>query len=111
MPQSLAETDITGINVVGRVRKHLKVMFSSSNMKSAIVQGARLSEPTNFYVSEYLTRKPSTLLYILRIMKIENSYIRSVYSRNGTVNYKQDSDDTDQQHRKKRRKKKNVYSN
>ena len=67
--QLLPENDITGINFVCLVCKHLKVMLSSSNMKSAILQGARLSKLTNFYVSEYLTRKHSTLFYKLCVMK------------------------------------------
>ena len=66
--QSLPEIDITGINVVSRVCKHLKVMLSSSNMKSVILQGAWLSKPTNFYVSEYLIRKRWTLFYKLCIL-------------------------------------------
>ena len=78
-------------------RKHLKVVFESENMKSAVLQGARSSKPANFYVNEYLTQKRSNLLYKLRIMRKQNeSSISSVYSRNGTVYYKLSSDLTKQ---------------
>ena len=47
--QPLSENDITDIYVAGQVHKHLKVMLSSSNMKSAILQDARLSKPTTIF--------------------------------------------------------------
>ena len=38
--QTFAENDITELSIVGRARKHLKVVLASANMKSSILQGA-----------------------------------------------------------------------
>ena len=38
--QIFAENDITELSIVGRARKHLKVVLASANMKSSIIQGA-----------------------------------------------------------------------
>ena len=45
--QTFAENDITELSIVGRARKHLKVTLASANMKSSIIQGARLNHRTN----------------------------------------------------------------
>ena len=55
--QTFAENDITELSIVGRARKHLKVLLASTNMKSSILQGARLNHPTNVYINEYLIQK------------------------------------------------------
>ena len=44
--QTFAENDITELGIVGGARKHLKVVLASANMKSSILQGARLNNPT-----------------------------------------------------------------
>ena len=62
---------------MGRARQHLKVVLASTNMKSSILQGARLNHPTNVYINEYLTQKRSALLYKLRIIKKDNPAIGS----------------------------------
>ena len=49
--QTFAEKDITDLSIVGRARKHLKVVLASANMKSSILQGAPLSHPTNVYIN------------------------------------------------------------
>ena len=54
--QTFAENDITELSIVGRARKHLKVVLASANMKSSILQGASLNHPTNIYINEYLTQ-------------------------------------------------------
>ena len=43
--QTFAENDITELSIVGRARKHLEVVLASANMKSSILQGARLNHP------------------------------------------------------------------
>ena len=55
IPQTFAENDISELSIVGHARKHLKVVFASTNMKSSILQGPRLNRPTNVYINEYLT--------------------------------------------------------
>ena len=67
--QTFAENDITEISIVGRARKHLKVVLASAKMKSSIIQIALLNHPTNAYINEYLTQKRSALLYNLRVIK------------------------------------------
>ena len=89
--QTFAENDTTEISIVGHTthaRKHLKVVLASADMKSSILQGARLNHPTNFYINEYLTQKRSALLYKLRVIKKDNPEIYSVYTRNGLIYYK-----------------------
>ena len=86
--QTFAENDITELGIVGRARKHLRVVLASANMKSSILQGARLNYPTNIYINEYLTQKRSALLYKLSVIKKDNSAIGSVYTRNGSIYYK-----------------------
>ena len=86
--QTFAENDIIELSIVGRARKHLNVVLASANMKSSILQGARLNHPTNIYINEYLTQKRSALLYKLRVMKKESPAIGSVYTRNGSIYYK-----------------------
>ena len=76
--QTFAENDITELSIVGRARKHLKVVLVSANMKSSILQGARLNHLTNVYINEYLTQKRSALLYKLRVDKKDNPAIGSV---------------------------------
>ena len=78
--------------IVGRARKHLEVALASTNMKSSILQGARLNHPTNVYINEYLTQKRLALLYKLRVIKKDNPAIGSVYNRNGSFYYKLYSD-------------------
>ena len=39
--QTFSENDIAKLSVVGRARKHLKVVMASKNMKYSILQGAR----------------------------------------------------------------------
>ena len=90
--QTFAENDITKLSIVGRARKHLKVVLASANMKSSILQGARSNHPTNIYINEYLTQKRSALLYKLRVIKKDNPAIGSVYTRNCPINYKLHSD-------------------
>ena len=89
--QTFAENDIRELSIVGRARKHLKVILASANMKSSILQCALLNHPTNVYINEYLTQKRSTLLYKLRVIKKDNPAIGSVYTRNGSI-YKLHSD-------------------
>ena len=60
--QTFAENDITELSIVGRARKHLKVVLASANMKFSIIQGARSNHPINIYINEYLTQKRSALL-------------------------------------------------
>ena len=86
--QTLAENDIRELSIVGRARKHLKVVLASANMKSSILQGARLNHPTSIYINEYLAQKRSALLYKLRVKKKDNPAIGSVYTRNGSIYYK-----------------------
>ena len=81
--QTFAENDITELSIVGRSRKHLKAVLASANIKSSILQGARLNHPTNVYINEYPTQKRSALLYKLRVIKKYNPTIGSVYTRNG----------------------------
>ena len=90
--QTFAENDITEFSVVGRARKHLKVVLTSANMKSSILQGARQNRPTNVYINEYLTQKRSALLYKLRAFKKDNPAIGSVHTRNGSICNKLHSD-------------------
>ena len=92
IPQTITENDIVELSVVGRARKHLKVVLASTNMKSSILQGARLNHPTNIYINENLTQKRSALLFKLRVIKKDNSAIGSVYTRNGSIYYKLHSD-------------------
>ena len=87
-----AENDTTELSVGGRARQHLKVVLASTNMKSSIIQGARLNYPTNVCINEYLTQKRPALLYKLRVIKKDNPAIGSVYTRNGSIYYKLDSD-------------------
>ena len=49
--QTFAENDITELSIA----KHLKLVLASANMKSSILQGARLNRPTNVYINEYYT--------------------------------------------------------
>ena len=86
--QTFGENDITELSIVGRARKHLKVVLASANMKSSIIQGARLNRPTNIYINEYMTQKRLALLYKLRVIKKDNPAIGSVYTRNGSIYYK-----------------------
>ena len=67
--QTFSENDITVLSVVGRERKHLKVVLASTYMKSSILQGAHLYHPTNVFINEYLKQKRSALLYKLRVIK------------------------------------------
>ena len=90
--RTFAENDITELSIVGRARKHLKVVPASANMKSSILQGAHLNHPNNVYINEYLTQKRSAFLYKLRVIKNDNSAIGSVYTRNGSIYYKLHSD-------------------
>ena len=53
--QTFAENDITELSILGRARKHLKVILAFANMKSSILRGARLNHPTNVYINVYLT--------------------------------------------------------
>ena len=76
--QTFAENDITELSIVGRPRKHLKVVLASANMKSSIIQGARLNHPTNIYINEHLTEKRSAHLYKLCVIKKDNPAIGSV---------------------------------
>ena len=80
-PKTFSENDIPELSVVCRARKHLKVVFASTNMKSSILQGARMNHQTNVYINEYLTQKRLALLYKLRVMKKDNPGIGSVYDR------------------------------
>ena len=74
--QTFAENDITEVlAIVVLARKHLKVVFASTNMKSLILQAARLNYPTD------LTQKHSALLYKLRVIKKDNPAIGSVYQK------------------------------
>ena len=73
------------LSIVGRARKHLKVVPASANMKSSTLQGACSNHPTNIYINEYLTQKRSALLYKLRVIKKDNPAIGSVYTRNGSI--------------------------
>ena len=68
MTDMFAENGITGLSIVCRARKHLKVVRASTNMKSLILQDARLNHPTNVYINEYLTQKRSALLYKFRVI-------------------------------------------
>ena len=86
--KTIAENDITELSIVGRARKHLIVVLASANMKSSILQGARLNHPTNVYINEYLNQKRSALLYKHRVIKKDNPAIGSVYTRNGSIYYK-----------------------
>ena len=64
-------------------------------MKSSILQGARLNHPTNLYLNEYLTQKCSSFLYNLSVIMKDNPAIGSVisvYTRNGAIYYKLQSD-------------------
>ena len=49
--QTFAKNDITELSIVGRARKHLKVILVSANMKSSIIQGARSNRPTIIYIN------------------------------------------------------------
>ena len=42
--QTFAENDITEPSIVGRARKHLKVVLASTNVKSSILQVERLNQ-------------------------------------------------------------------
>ena len=75
----------TELSIVASARKHLKVVLASADMKSSIIQGARLNHPTNAYINEYQTQKRSALLYKLRVIKKDNPAIGSVYTRNGSI--------------------------
>ena len=90
--QTFAENDITELSIVGHARKHLKVILASANMKSSIIQGARLNHRTNIYINEYLTQRRSALLCKLRVIKKDNPAIGSVNTRNGSIYYKLHSD-------------------
>ena len=90
--QTFAENDITKLSIVGRASKHLKVLLASTNVKSSILQVARLNRLTNVYINEYLTQKRSALLYKVRVIKKYNPAIDSVYTRNGSIYYKFHSD-------------------
>ena len=90
--QTFAENDITELSIVGRARKYQKVVLASTNMKSSILQGARLNRPTNIYINEYMTQNRSALLYKLRVVKKDNPAIGSVCTRNGSIYYKLHSD-------------------
>ena len=93
--QTFAENDIAELSIVGHARKHLKVVLASANIKSSILQGARLNHQTNVYINEYLTQKRSAHHYKLRVKK-DNPAIGSVYTRNGSIYYKLHSDKNNQ---------------
>lgn len=77
--------NIPEIIVIGKDRKHLKIVCSSKHVKTNILRSVKSAKLANFYVNDYLTKTRSTLFYKLRISKKNNPSITSVYTRGGTV--------------------------
>jgi hypothetical protein len=78
----------TSISVVGSKTKHLKVTCCSIDAKAHLLASFRRSKPHNLFANEYLTKKRSTNLYKLRLLKKRFSQIKATYSFNGVVYYK-----------------------
>lgn len=84
-PGLLVQEDVASINIVGRENKHIKVKLTSHEKKITLLKTFKLLKPTDFYISQYLTRNRSYSLFKLKNLKRNSDKVERVYSYNGSI--------------------------
>ena len=80
------ETEVVeSVTVVGKNKKHFKIKINSFHNKVSILKKFKESKPNNLFISEYITKTRSLLLYKLKQLKKNNPCVKSVYVFGGNV--------------------------
>ena len=90
----VVNSDIQNISIIGKDKKHFKIVCNNINIKNKILSEARHKKLDNIYFSEFLTPLRNKLFYELR--QIKRKYpdkVKSIYTRNGNIFYKLVNDD------------------
>jgi hypothetical protein len=77
--------NLCDISILGKDRKHLKIVCSSKHVKLNLIQSVKQVRPPNFYVGDYLTKVRSNLFYRVRSLRKNNDSITSVYTMSGNI--------------------------
>lgn len=84
-PDILEEEEVVSVAIFGKEKKHLKVKLGENLTKIKILKTFKEKKPTNFYISQYLTKNRALSLYRLKKIKQNNSNIESAYCYSGNI--------------------------
>ena len=82
---SLLDSDISAVNVIGREKKSLKVTLVSKYQRDKVLRSIKTSKPKGIFVAEFLTKHRSKLFFKARAARKENECIEGAYVRDGAI--------------------------
>ena len=81
----LTEDCVASVKAIGGEKKHLKVTLKDFKNKRILFKKFKTEKPSNFYISEYLTKNRALLFFKLKQLKKLDPKLKSVYTFNGNI--------------------------